>query len=197
MQPTTNEQQHRPGSLTWLSAELSAEAPFIDDASLRQRVFDWLREVAELPGGDMLDVVDHHLTQLRQQPGDEPGLGEFAMRRVDGDGEANFPDSCAGCEHYGTRCPVFIDPLEQDRREQVQAEYADADAAAKRRAYRRYAETVGCHQITGVLAEHTETYQRLQREGLDLLEQIQDAKGFTSDSGESNRQAASPTEGGP
>jgi hypothetical protein len=193
MLPATDQRDASPGSFDWLTEELSAEAPLIKDEQLRTRVFEWLREVAKLPGGDMLDIVDQQLTEIRQKPDDDQGLGEFAMRRVEGDGEANFPDSCKGCEHYGTRCPVFVDPLEQQRRDQLQTEYADANTSEKRRAYRRYGETVGCHQITGALADYTETYQELRTEGLNLLEEVQQQKGFAVESEQPDTEA----EGGP
>lgn len=162
----THQRDASPGNFDWLTEELSAEAPLIKDSALRTRVFEWLRQVAKLPGGDMLDIVDQQLTEIRQKPDDDEVLGEFAMRRVEGRrGEENFPDSCEVCDYYGTRCPVFVDPLKQDRREQLQAGYSDADTSGKRRAYRRYGGTVRCHQITGALAGYTEIYQEPERRG--------------------------------
>lgn len=196
METTPDQRQYRPDSLSWLSGELRDEVPFVDGPELKAQIFDWLRDVGELPGGDVLEIVDHHLTQVRQKPDDVQGLGEFAMRRVDGGGEENFPDGCKGCEHYGTRCPVFVDPLEQDRREQLQKEYADADTSAKRRAYRRYGETVGCHQITGALADHVESYQQLQERGLDLMEATDTAIGFTGADDDAAREEARGVQGG-
>jgi|GEM_PF-680897 hypothetical protein len=197
MQHATDQRQYRPDSLAWLSGELRDEVQFVDDRDLKGRIYQWLRDVSELPGGDVLDIVDHHLTTVRQQTGeDAEGMGEFAMRRIGGDGTENFPTSCEGCEHYGTRCPVFVDPLESDRREQLQDEHADSDTSEKRRAYRRYAEAVGCHQITGALADHVEQYQELQQRGMSLLEESDTVLGFTGDANEAARVEAEATQEG-
>jgi len=196
MQPNTDQRQYRPDSISWLSAELREEVQFVDDPDLKGRIYQWLRDVSELPGGDVLDIVDHHLSTVREKPDDEEGMGEFAMRRVDGDGTANFPDSCEGCPHYGTRCPVFVDPVERRRREQLQLEHTDADTSNKRRAYRRYAEEVGCHQITGALSDHVEQYQELQERGLDLLEESDVTIGFTGEADEGARVEAEATQEG-
>jgi len=196
MQPTTDQRQYRPDSISWLSAELREEVQFVDDPGLKGRIYQWLRDVSELPGGDVLDIVDHHLSTVRKKPDDEAGMGEFAMRRVDGDSTGNFPDSCEGCPHYGTRCPVFVDPVERRRREQLQLEHADADTSDKRRAYRRYAEEVGCHQITSALSDHVEQYQELQERGLNLLEESDVTIGFTGETDEGARVEAEATQEG-
>ena len=187
MQPTTDQRQYRPDSISWLSAELRDEVRFVDDAEVKSRIYQWLRDVADLPGGDVLDIVDHNLSDVREKPGEAEGMGEFAMRRLDGDGTENFPDSCQGCEHYGTRCPVFVDPVERRQREQLQAEHADSDTSEKRRAYRRYAEDVGCHQITAALSDHVDQYEQLQKRGLDLLEESDTTIGFTDETNEGAR----------
>lgn len=187
MQHAPDQRQYRPDSLAWLSGELREEVRFVDDAELRSEIYEWLREVAELPGGDVLEIVDHHLTTIRQRDDDSDGMGEFEMRRVDGAGEAEFPDSCEGCDHYGTRCPVFIDPVEREHREQLQDEHANADAAQKRRAYRRYAESVGCHQITTAIADHADDHESLQQRGLDLIEATDVEIGFTGEADEAAR----------
>ncbi len=196
MQSTTDQRQYRPDSIDWLSAELREEVQFVDDHDLKGRIYQWLRDIANLPGGDVLDIVDHQLTTVRQQNGETEGMGEYPMRRVDGDGAGNFPDSCAGCPHYGTRCPVFVDPTERLRREQLQDEYADADTSEKRRAYRRYAEEVQCHQITSALSDHVEQYQALQQRGMDLLEASDTTLGFTDEANEAARLEAEAVQEG-
>jgi len=196
MQPTTDQRQYRPDSISWLSAELRDEVRFVDDPEVKGRIYQWLRDVADLPGGDVLDIVDHNLSDVREKPGDAEGMGEFAMRRLDGDGSENFPDSCQGCEHHGTRCPVFVDPVERRQREQLQAEHADSDTSEKRRAYRRYAEDVGCHQITQALSEHVDRYQELQERGLELLEESDTTIGFTDETDEGARVEAEAAQEG-
>lgn len=187
MQHAPDQRQYRPDSIAWLSGELREEVRFVDDPELRSRIYDWLREVAELPGGEVLEIVDHRLTTLRQREEESHGMAEFEMRRVDGGGEEEFPDSCQGCDHYGTRCPVFVDPVERDRREQLQEANADADSAQKRRAYRRYAESVGCHQITSAIADHAGEHQSLRKRGLDLIEATDVDIGFTGEEDEAAR----------
>jgi len=70
------------------------------------------------------------------------------------------------------------------------------DTSEKRRAYRRYAEDVGCHQITAALSEHVEQYQALQERGLDLLEESDTAIGFTDETNEGARVEAEAAQEG-
>lgn len=196
MQSTPDQRQYRPDSISWLSAELRDEVQFVDDRDLKARIYQWLRDVSTLPGGDVLEVVDHNLSSVRKKEGDAEGMGEFAMRRLDGDGSENFPDACEGCDHYGTRCPVFVDPVERLRRKQLQTEHADSDTSEKRRAYRRYAEEVGCHQITKALTDYVEEYQTLQQRGLNLLEESDTTLGFTGEADEAARVQAEATQEG-
>ena len=195
MQRTPDQRQYRPDNLSWLSAELRDEVRFVDDRDLKGRIYEWLREVAQLPGGDVLDIVDHHLTTIRRIDDDSEKLSEYPMRRIEGDGEGDFPDSCAGCDHYGTRCPVFVDPVERRRREQLQADLEGADTSEKRRRYRRYGENVGCHQIAQALADHVEAYEELQIRGLDLIEESDVNIGFTGEADELARAEAEAVHG--
>lgn len=196
MQRHSDQRQYRPDSLDWLSEELREEVRFSDDADLKADIYDWLQAVTELPSGDVLDVVDQHLTKARHIEGETEGLGEYPMRRLDGDGTENFPDSCSGCPHYGTRCPVFVDPVERSQREQLQDKFADASTSAKRRAYRQYAEDVGCHQITGALKDHVEQFTDLQQRGIDLYRRADSTVGFTDEAEEAARLEAEATQGG-
>lgn len=196
MRDEPDQRQYRPDSLSWLSAELREIVQFVDDPELKSEIYQWLRDVAQRPGGDVFEIVDHTLTDVRQREGETQGLGEFEMRRLDGDGEENFPDSCKGCEHYGTRCPVFIDPVERLRRKQLQTEHAESDTSEKRRAYRRYAEDIGCHQITSALADNVEQFEELQQRGLDLLEESDTSLGFTGTEDEVARAEAKAEQGG-
>ncbi|WP_324662414.1 hypothetical protein [Haloarcula sediminis] len=176
---STHDSTHDFGSIAYLKNELGTEVRYVDDADLRQRIFDWLRRAEDLPGGDVMSIVDAHLTEIRQKDGDNKGMGEFPMRRVDGDGREDFPDSCKGCDHYGSRCPVFIDPVEREKRRIIEAEHADSDMAATKRAYRRYAEVVGCHQITEALSDRIEEHTEVKENGLDLLEETHVQLGYT------------------
>lgn len=186
-EPTTT-QQHRFGSIGWLQEELAAEVRFVDDPDLTKRIYDWLRDVHDLPGGDMVSIVDHHLTEARRiDDEDAEGMAEYPMRRLDGDGSDDFPDSCKGCDHYGTRCPVFIDPVERKRREELETEYAESDISQTQRAYRRYAESVGCHQIVSALRDHAEDYQDLWTTGMDLYEESDVEIGHTDVNDEAAR----------
>ncbi|QLD84802.1 hypothetical protein HWV23_03425 [Natronomonas halophila] len=198
MNPQTQHQQpSRFGSITWLQEELAAEVRFVDDPDLTKRIYQWLRDAHDLPGGDMVSIVDHHLTQLRRIDSDDEdaGMAEYPMRRVDGDGTGDFPDSCKGCEHYRTRCPVFIDPVERRRREALESEYADADMSQTKRAYRRYAESIGCHQITQALADRAEEYNALWERGMDLYEESDVEIGHTDESDEAARIEAQVAQG--
>jgi hypothetical protein len=196
MTSQTQQQPPRFGSIAWLQEELAAEVRFVDDPSLTRRIYQWLRDARELPGGDMVSIVDHHLTQLRRIDDDgETGMAEYPMRRLDGDGNGDFPDACKGCEHYGTRCPVFIDPVERQRREELEREYADATMAQTKRAYRRYAESIGCHQITQALADRAEEYDDLWNRGMDLYEESDVEIGHTDESDEAARIEAQVAQG--
>lgn len=183
------------GSIDWLQEELAIEVRFIDDRDLSERIHDWLEKTNELPANDIIGIVDEHLSNVRQDP-DGDGLAEFAMRRLDGDGRENFPDSCKGCDHYGTRCPVFVDPVEKRRRQMLEAEHNDSDMATTRRAARRYGESVGCHQITGAISQHFEQYQHLRKEGLQLYRESDVTIGHTDEADEVARAEAEAAQGG-
>ena len=190
-----HQRQHRPDSLEWLSEELREEVRFVDDPDLKARIYDWLREMSDLPAGGVFDVVDNELTKVRQAD-DAEGMGEFAMRRLEGDGEGDFPDSCQGCEHYKTRCPVFCDPVERRRREQLQDRLSEAPSSEKRRSYRRFAEEIGCHQITRILSDNLDTYDDLRRRGLSLIEQTDVDIGYTDAADEAAQLEAEATQRG-
>lgn len=191
MHPTHHQKQPpRFGTIAWLTEELAAEVRFVDDSDLTDRIYEWLRDAHELPGGDMVSIVDHHLTELRRMDGDDEeasGMAEYPMRRLDDDGSNDFPDACKGCEHYGTRCPVFVDPVEKKRREQLEREHADRTMSQTKRAYRRYAESIGCHQITQALADRADEYEELWQRGMDLYEESDIEIGHTDESDEAAR----------
>lgn len=188
MTSQTQQQPPRFGSIHWLQEELAAEVRFVDDPDLTKRIYQWLRDARDLPGGDMVSIVDHHLTTLRRIDDDgAAGMAEYPMRRTDADGSDDFPDACKGCDHYGTRCPVFVDPVERQRREEIEREYADADMSQTKRAYRRFAESIGCHQITQALADRAEEYDDLWNEGMDLYEESDVEIGHTDESDEAAR----------
>lgn len=190
------ERQHRPDSLAWLSEELREEVRFVDEPDLKSRIYQWLEDVSKLPDGDAMDVVDHHLSEVRRKDGETEGMGEFAMRRLDGDGAEDFPDSCKGCEHYGSRCPVFVDPVERFRRDQLQEDHADSTPSQMRRAYRRYAEEIGCHQITQALSDAVEDHAELQRRGLALYQEADVDLGYVDEVDEAARIEAQAKQGG-
>lgn len=192
------QRQHRRDSIKWLSEELRDAVFYVEDPELKQRVVAWLKRASRLPVGDMMDLIENHLTRLRRIRSDESdnGYDEYAMRRLEDDGEDDFPDSCKGCEHYGTRCPIFVDPVERHRRTRLQDEYANKSATEMRQAYRRYAEANGCHQIPAALTDWEDDYQELITEGWELYEAIDVDVGFTDEADEAAQELAEAERGG-
>jgi hypothetical protein len=101
----------------------------------------------------------------------DDAVGEYAMHRTAAAGEdtSEFPDSCAGCEHYGVSCPVFHDTLELDERARLRRELADAPPTRVKTAYRQFAQRIGCQQIERFIREHETAHQDLATAGWELM----------------------------
>jgi len=165
-------QQHRPDTINWLTEELSLRVSYIEDPDRQARVIKWLKKASKAPSGSVMEHVETALSQARRDDsGDHPT--QFEMRRVDGEGATNFPDSCEGCPHYGVRCPVFIDPDEQARRQRLQDELAEAPPNRVQQSYRRYGEQNDCHQILTALTDWSEGFEEIVVEGLDLYAEVE------------------------
>jgi len=165
-------QQHRPDTINWLTEELSLRVSYIEDPERQARVIKWLKKASKAPSGSVMEHVETALSQARRDDsGDHPT--QFEMRRVDGEGATNFPDSCEGCPHYGVRCPVFIDPDEQARRQRLQDELAEAPPNRVQQSYRRYGEQNDCHQILTALTDWSEGFEGIVVEGLDLYAEVE------------------------
>ncbi len=166
------QQQHRPDTISWLSEELRIRVTYISDFGLQQEVVSWLRDAATAPSRDVMDHVETHLSAVRLNDDDDDHPSQHPMRRLEADGEADFPNACHGCPHFGTRCPVFIDPDERRRRHQLQDELANASTSRVQQAYRRYAEQNDCHQITAALTEWSDGHEQTLIDGLDLYDRV-------------------------
>lgn len=182
---------HRHDTLRDLSADLRDVVSVVDDPDLRAQIFDWLQRSTRLPDGDVAERVENHLSELR---GRDDAVARYAMRRTDGDGSENFPDSCEGCPHYGVRCPVFVDPTEVERRNRIPDRHDDEPSI--RQAYRQFATHNGCHQISEALDAWHRDYRDLVEEGLSLYEDSSVPSTAPVDESEAARQAVEETLGG-
>lgn len=185
---TDHQQQHRPDTINWLTEELRLRVSYVEDPELKARVLNWLQTASKAPSGSVMDHVETKLSQARRDDSGEHPT-QFEMRRVDGDGAANFPDSCEGCPHYGVRCPVFVDPDEQDRRERLQDEFAEAPPDRVEQAYRRYGEQNDCHQILTALTDWSEGFEEIVVDGLELYKEVEGVVdvGLTDEEAEAQR----------
>lgn len=193
--PETTQRQHRQGSIEWLSEELRDAVFYVDDPDLKQRMVDWLKRASQIPEGDMMDLVENRLTRIRQVSDEDDDFDEFPMRRLEEDGDGDFPDSCKGCDHYGSRCPIFVDPVERRRRKKIQQSADGKSASEIRQDYRRYAEANGCHQIPAAITEWEDDHQELVKEGWELYESINADIGYTDEVDEAAKEIAEAERG--
>lgn len=193
--PESTQRQHRQGSIEWLSEELRDAVFYVDDPELKQQMINWLKRASQVPEGDMMDLVETRLTRIRQVTGEEDDHDEYPMRRLEEDGEGDFPDSCKGCDHYGSRCPIFVDPVERRRRKQIQKGADGKTPSEIRQDYRRYAEANGCHQIPAAITEWEDDHQQLVKEGWELYESFDADIGYTDEVDEAAREIAEAERG--
>lgn len=102
-------------------------------------------------------------------------VGQFAMARQydSATGSEEFPESCQGCPHYGTMCPVFRDTTELSYRRRLQDELVDASASKVKLEYRRFAQQNECHQIPEFIREWEAELSGVAAEGWALYREIE------------------------
>ncbi|MWG36231.1 hypothetical protein [Halomarina oriensis] len=148
---------------------------YVSDANLKREAMAWLETVDSLQSSDRLAHIERELADLRLKDGDE--VGEYDMRRPTkagrDDGESFFPDACQGCPHYGTRCPVFIDPDEREARKRLQdtLRERDAEPVEVQQRYERFAAANNCHQIRQFVNDGPD-YSELATTGWELYRRI-------------------------
>lgn len=158
------ERDGRVDSLHRLRSKLHIREPYIENEELRRAIMTWLQEVDKFSSGDLLDHIESHLSSIRRREvetdEEHTRVEQYPMRRPHDSGmtdrERHFPDSCKGCPHYGTRCPVFTDPTVQRQRERLQNELRDAGHTQTLQEYDRFAEDHQCHQIVAAIQEFEE-----------------------------------------
>ena len=190
----TPTESHRSQGIEWLYSHFQTSLNYIRDDETKAEVNDWLSRVDQLPATNVLDHIERHLSDVRKIDDDKPG--QYAMYREAQDGEAEFPESCADCEHYGVACPIFTGLTERDRRERLQRSLEDASETRIKTEYRRLAEDTGCHQITDAIANYEDRYKTLLCEGRELYAQTDIDVGRTDEQAEGAR-LASQAEGEP
>lgn len=131
----------------------------IPDADLQDRVLDWMDRADEAPAGSLLTAVESKLAEFET---------EYEMYAVEMDGEANFPDECSDCEHYGIECPVLTRPREKTERKRLRDELEGASEDKTKRELRRFAGRNKCIVIINQIDDWEEDFEGLLEEGRNL-----------------------------
>jgi len=192
-------------SVRWLSDQLRDYLLYIEETKLRRAIRDWLRRTDDLPSGDLKDHIEDRIAQIPQRARPEESAvpaSRYAMRRKEGRGDTEFPDACRGCPHYGTSCPVFTNPTEEDHRQMIQRDAEDEPVATVKRRYRQYANHNECHRIEGIIRDYEDQYADHVDEGWQLFSQADERLdiGRTTESAEvaeTMEQMGLDTDGGP
>jgi len=182
----TDTESKRSQGLDRLYDQLSKVVDYVRDPELQRDINDWLKQVEQLPEADALDYIERRLSELRQRDGgeDDHAVGQYDMYRSGDDGEAEFPEDCEGCDHYGVACPIFTWNVERDRRERLKRDLEDASPTRIKTEYRQLAQDNGCHVLPQFIAEYDDQYADLLREGRDLYQRKNVHIGKTSEAGE-------------
>lgn len=153
--------------ITEIRLELRSAIWYLEDAELRATVREWIDESYDKDAADSADeYVENQLdAMLSEHP-----MSHVASHR---DGKSCFPDACAGCDHYGSACPVLLDNTEIDWRERL-LDQAETEHEAKR-IYRRQAVDVGCHRIPQFISEWENGQGDFLKAGQKLLNQVQES----------------------
>lgn len=147
-------------SLSYIRQEILEYRPDIVDDDLRAWVTRFLTDSTDLPPSSAREHLSQTLHEINES---------HAMYREPGmtNAEDAFPDSCKGCEHYGTRCPVLTENRTIKHRKRIFRE--TSDPTELRRRLREYAIDHGCHVIKHAIDELTEEHEPMLAEGQTLL----------------------------
>lgn len=155
------------GELAEVRRDLREMRFYIEDASLREDVAEWITASYDRTDADTAEeFLERELNGLLA---DNEMYHDPRLSR----GEEGFPDDCRDCKHYGSACPVLLDNSEVRWRERQLAEASSEQEA--RRVYQQQAIDVSCKAIPAFLKEWDSEHSDFVKRGQNLLEQVEEA----------------------